>query len=117
MDGEGGGSAPAEKKEEPKQEAAPQEEPQQSTQAPEQEEVKKGQQPVASPSARKLAREKGIDLTEVPTVDPLGRVRKQDVESLIQIKHRHRRAQSLSRKKLLRRKRLSQLHPANRKNA
>ena len=81
VDGDGGGSAPAEKKEEPKQEAAPQEEPQQSTQAPEQEEVKKGQQPVASPSARKLAREKGIDLTEVPTVDPLGRVRKQDVES------------------------------------
>ena len=81
VDGEGGGSAPAEKKEEPKQEAAPQEEQQQSSQAPEQEEVKKGQQPVASPSARKLAREKGIDLTEVPTVDPLGRVRKQDVES------------------------------------
>lgn len=81
VDGEGGGSAPAEKKEEPKQAAAPQEEQQQSSQAPEQEEVKKGQQPVASPSARKLAREKGIDLTEVPTVDPLGRVRKQDVES------------------------------------
>ncbi|MBD8004983.1 2-oxoglutarate dehydrogenase complex dihydrolipoyllysine-residue succinyltransferase [Bacillus norwichensis] len=36
--------------------------------------------PIASPAARKLAREKGIDLTEVPTVDPLGRVRKQDVE-------------------------------------
>ncbi|WP_186304289.1 E3 binding domain-containing protein, partial [Staphylococcus epidermidis] len=35
---------------------------------------------IASPAARKLAREKGIDLTEVPTVDPLGRVRKQDVE-------------------------------------
>ncbi|VEF48237.1 2-oxoglutarate dehydrogenase, E2 subunit, dihydrolipoamide succinyltransferase [Bacillus freudenreichii] len=37
--------------------------------------------PIASPAARKLAREKGIDLTSVPTVDPLGRVRKQDVES------------------------------------
>lgn len=37
--------------------------------------------PIASPAARKLAREKGIDLTAVPTVDPLGRVRKQDVES------------------------------------
>ncbi|WP_335870796.1 2-oxoglutarate dehydrogenase complex dihydrolipoyllysine-residue succinyltransferase [Bacillus sp. 2205SS5-2] len=36
---------------------------------------------IASPSARKLAREKGIDLTEIPTVDPMGRVRKQDVES------------------------------------
>ena len=79
VDGEGGGSAPAADKDEPKQAEAPQEK-QQSTEAPEQEE-KKGQQPVASPSARKLAREKGIDLAEVPTVDPLGRVRKQDVES------------------------------------
>lgn len=37
--------------------------------------------PIASPAARKLAREKGIDLSQVPTVDPLGRVRKQDVDS------------------------------------
>ena len=36
---------------------------------------------IASPAARKLAREKGIDLSEIPTGDPLGRVRKQDVES------------------------------------
>ncbi|MDQ0299353.1 2-oxoglutarate dehydrogenase E2 component (dihydrolipoamide succinyltransferase) [Salibacterium salarium] len=36
--------------------------------------------PVASPSARKLAREKGLDLNQVPTKDPLGRVRKEDVE-------------------------------------
>ncbi|MEK3886241.1 2-oxoglutarate dehydrogenase complex dihydrolipoyllysine-residue succinyltransferase [Bacillus sp. FSL K6-3431] len=36
---------------------------------------------IASPAARKLAREKGIDLSEVPTIDPLGRVRKQDVSS------------------------------------
>ncbi|AEH48782.1 2-oxoglutarate dehydrogenase complex dihydrolipoyllysine-residue succinyltransferase [Parageobacillus thermoglucosidasius] len=42
------------------------------------------QRPVASPAARKIAREKGIDLTQVPTVDPLGRVRKQDVESFAQ---------------------------------
>ncbi|AMQ22494.1 2-oxoglutarate dehydrogenase complex dihydrolipoyllysine-residue succinyltransferase [Geobacillus sp. JS12] len=39
------------------------------------------QRPIASPAARKMAREKGIDLTQVPTVDPLGRVRKQDVAS------------------------------------
>lgn len=36
---------------------------------------------IASPAARKLAREKGIDLTAVPVVDPLGRVRVQDVEA------------------------------------
>ncbi|WP_033827732.1 2-oxoglutarate dehydrogenase complex dihydrolipoyllysine-residue succinyltransferase [Bacillus andreraoultii] len=34
---------------------------------------------IASPAARRLAREKGIDLSQVPTVDPLGRVNKQDV--------------------------------------
>lgn len=34
---------------------------------------------IASPAARRLAREKGIDLSKVPTVDPLGRVNKQDV--------------------------------------
>ncbi|RSL33385.1 2-oxoglutarate dehydrogenase complex dihydrolipoyllysine-residue succinyltransferase [Salibacterium salarium] len=38
------------------------------------------ERPVASPSARKLAREKGLDLNQVPTKDPLGRVRKEDVE-------------------------------------
>jgi 2-oxoglutarate dehydrogenase E2 component (dihydrolipoamide succinyltransferase) len=36
---------------------------------------------IASPAARKLAREKGIDLSKVTSQDPLGRVRKQDVES------------------------------------
>ena len=36
---------------------------------------------IASPAARKLAREKGIDLNAVSTVDPMGRVRVQDVES------------------------------------
>lgn len=36
---------------------------------------------LAFPSARKLAREKGINLNEVATNDPLGRVRKQDVAS------------------------------------
>lgn len=37
------------------------------------------QHPIASPAARKLARERGIDLTAVQTNDPLGRVRAQDV--------------------------------------
>jgi 2-oxoglutarate dehydrogenase E2 component (dihydrolipoamide succinyltransferase) len=36
---------------------------------------------IASPAARKLAREKGIDLSQVHSKDPLGRVRKQDVDS------------------------------------
>ncbi|MDQ0197726.1 2-oxoglutarate dehydrogenase complex dihydrolipoyllysine-residue succinyltransferase [Neobacillus ginsengisoli] len=41
----------------------------------------KQQRPIASPAARKLAREKGLNLNDVPTSDPLGRVRKQDVSS------------------------------------
>lgn len=36
---------------------------------------------VASPAARKLAREKDINLSDIPVRDPLGRVRKEDVES------------------------------------
>ncbi|MGD6815927.1 2-oxoglutarate dehydrogenase complex dihydrolipoyllysine-residue succinyltransferase [Metabacillus sp. 84] len=36
---------------------------------------------IASPAARKLAREKGIDLSSVSTSDPLGRVRKHDIEN------------------------------------
>ncbi|SFA91557.1 MULTISPECIES: 2-oxoglutarate dehydrogenase complex dihydrolipoyllysine-residue succinyltransferase [unclassified Bacillus (in: firmicutes)] len=40
------------------------------------------QRPIASPAARKLAREKGIDLNDVQTKDPLGRVRLQDITSL-----------------------------------
>jgi len=63
---------------EPEKAAAPVEEPQKE-QA--QTEAEKKDRPIASPAARKLAREKGIDLSEVPTVDPLGRVRKQDITS------------------------------------
>ncbi|MGM0875279.1 MAG: 2-oxoglutarate dehydrogenase complex dihydrolipoyllysine-residue succinyltransferase [Bacillota bacterium] len=39
------------------------------------------QRTIASPAARKLARERGIDLQQVQVLDPLGRVRKQDVEA------------------------------------
>ncbi|MDG5787493.1 2-oxoglutarate dehydrogenase complex dihydrolipoyllysine-residue succinyltransferase [Evansella sp. AB-P1] len=35
--------------------------------------------PIATPSARKLAREKGVNLNEIAPRDPLGRVRKEDV--------------------------------------
>jgi 2-oxoglutarate dehydrogenase E2 component (dihydrolipoamide succinyltransferase) len=62
----------APKQEEKAEEKSPQEE------APAKEDKKN--RPIASPAARKLAREKGIDLSQVPT-DPLGRVRKQDIEA------------------------------------
>ncbi|WP_088105315.1 2-oxoglutarate dehydrogenase complex dihydrolipoyllysine-residue succinyltransferase [Halalkalibacter urbisdiaboli] len=39
------------------------------------------ERPIASPAARKYAREHGINLSEVSSPDPLGRVRKQDVEA------------------------------------
>jgi 2-oxoglutarate dehydrogenase E2 component (dihydrolipoamide succinyltransferase) len=39
------------------------------------------QRTIASPAARRLAREKGLNLNELPTNDPLGRIRKQDVSS------------------------------------
>ncbi|EKN65821.1 dihydrolipoamide succinyltransferase [Neobacillus bataviensis LMG 21833] len=42
------------------------------------------QRPIASPAARKLAREKGVNLNEIPAMDPLGRIRKQDVTSFQQ---------------------------------
>ncbi|EMA6342239.1 2-oxoglutarate dehydrogenase complex dihydrolipoyllysine-residue succinyltransferase [Bacillus cytotoxicus] len=37
--------------------------------------------PIASPAARKMARELGIDLNEVRSTDPLGRVRPHDVQA------------------------------------
>jgi len=35
---------------------------------------------IVSPAARKLAREKGINLNYIPAIDPLGRIRLQDVQ-------------------------------------
>jgi 2-oxoglutarate dehydrogenase E2 component (dihydrolipoamide succinyltransferase) len=46
----------------------------------EEEDSKAADRPIASPAARKLAREKGIDLSEVSSRDPLGRVRTEDVK-------------------------------------
>lgn len=78
--GEGAAPAPAA----PAQEAAPapaQEAPKAASPAPAAPvaEETSGERVVASPAARKLAREKGIDLAAVSPVDPQGRVRVQDV--------------------------------------
>jgi 2-oxoglutarate dehydrogenase E2 component (dihydrolipoamide succinyltransferase) len=72
--------APAEEKTKPAEEKKETEEKQETAIAEKPAEDSK-QRTIASPAARKLAREKGIDLSAVPTVDPLGRVRKQDIES------------------------------------
>ncbi len=48
--------------------------------------------PIASPSARKYAREKGIDLSEISARDPLGRIRKEDI-----IEHESNRQKSESK--------------------
>ncbi|RFB12583.1 2-oxoglutarate dehydrogenase complex dihydrolipoyllysine-residue succinyltransferase [Bacillus sp. HNG] len=71
----------------PAQEAAPSEEPKAAAPEAKQEPVapesteEKGKQAIASPAARKRARELGIDLNEVPYKDPLGRVRVEGVEA------------------------------------
>ncbi|MDP4550011.1 2-oxoglutarate dehydrogenase complex dihydrolipoyllysine-residue succinyltransferase [Alkalihalobacillus macyae] len=49
--------------------------------APEANQQSENGRTVASPSARKLARELGVDLNEVHTKDPLGRVRPDDVKA------------------------------------
>jgi 2-oxoglutarate dehydrogenase E2 component (dihydrolipoamide succinyltransferase) len=43
-------------------------------------EKESGRKPVASPAARKRARELGIDLNDIPYQDPLGRIRQGDIE-------------------------------------
>ncbi|WP_203332856.1 2-oxoglutarate dehydrogenase complex dihydrolipoyllysine-residue succinyltransferase [Planococcus beigongshangi] len=75
---------------EPKEEKAAAEEPAKSeapatqeanVEAPAKEEQSSSDRTIASPAARKLAREKGIDLAAISPVDPMGRVRVQDVEA------------------------------------
>lgn len=68
--------APAAQAPAPAQEAAP-------TPAPQatEESSSSSDRTIASPAARKLAREKGIDLAAISPVDPMGRVRVQDVEA------------------------------------
>lgn len=75
------GAASAAQEEVPEQK---QEEPAAGSQASAQsmvQEVEKGKRPVASPAARKLARELKIDLNAVQSSDPLGRIRPNDVKA------------------------------------
>ena len=71
-------SEPAQE-EAPAKEEAPAEEPK-SEEAPA-DETPDNDGVIASPAARKLAREKNIDLTKVKAQDPLGRIRPEDVEA------------------------------------
>ncbi|MEK4699883.1 2-oxoglutarate dehydrogenase complex dihydrolipoyllysine-residue succinyltransferase [Solibacillus sp. FSL R7-0668] len=73
--GEGAAPAPVEAKEE----TAPAQEAPKAAPAPVEVEETSGERVIASPAARKLAREKGIDLAAISPVDPQGRVRVQDV--------------------------------------
>ena len=75
--GEGGAAAPAPVVEAPKAESTPA--PAAAPAPVKAEIVESTGSVVASPAARKLAREKGIDLAAISPVDPQGRVRVQDV--------------------------------------
>lgn len=79
--GEGAAPAPAAKEEAPAAAPAPEKEeaPKAAAPAPVAAEETSGERVIASPAARKLAREKGIDLAAISPVDPQGRVRVQDV--------------------------------------
>lgn len=66
-----------EKKEEPKEEKKPAKEEVKS----EREESTSNNRPLASPAARKLAREKGISLDSITPTDPTGKIRRQDIEA------------------------------------
>lgn len=78
--GEGAAPAPAAPVEAAPAPAAPQAAPAPVAAAPVVEETT-GERVIASPAARRLAREKGIDLATVSPVDPQGRVRVQDVSA------------------------------------
>lgn len=74
-----------EQKEEAKPKEEPKEEPKEDTSKQETEDTSSdGEEIVASPAARKLAREKNIDLSKVKAQDPLGRIRPEDVEAASQ---------------------------------
>lgn len=77
--GEGAAPAPAAEEAAPAQAAPAQEVPKAPAAPTPVAETTSNERVVASPAARKLAREKGIDLAAVSPVDPQGRVRVQDV--------------------------------------
>ncbi|GIN11058.1 dihydrolipoyllysine-residue succinyltransferase component of 2-oxoglutarate dehydrogenase complex [Shouchella clausii] len=64
-----------------KEEAPQEEKPAEQTQQPEKEEAVSNNRPLASPAARKLAREKGISLDAITPTDPTGKIRRQDIEA------------------------------------
>ncbi|MGE6597853.1 2-oxoglutarate dehydrogenase complex dihydrolipoyllysine-residue succinyltransferase [Bacillus proteolyticus] len=76
-------STPAPANEQPKQETT--EAPKAEAPSAEQNKALQGlpntNRPIASPAARKMARELGIDLNDVRSTDPLGRVRPHDVQA------------------------------------
>lgn len=79
--GEGSAAAPKEEAPAKTEEKAPEQKAEPAKEAVK-EEVKheeSGDRTIASPAARKLAREKGINLSQISPVDPMGRVRVQDV--------------------------------------
>src|SRR5699024_7921435 len=80
--GEGGGAPAADKKEEAsdaKAESAESAKPAEK-EAPAQED-ENDEIVVATPSARKLDREKGINISDIKPTDPRGPIRRQDVEN------------------------------------
>ncbi|QKS71171.1 2-oxoglutarate dehydrogenase complex dihydrolipoyllysine-residue succinyltransferase [Paenalkalicoccus suaedae] len=84
--GEGGGSSDSAEaaKEEPKEKEpkkeAPKSEPKNEPDTAEETSKDSNSRVVASPAARKYAREKGIDLNDISPRDPLGRVRREDID-------------------------------------
>ncbi|MFD1065785.1 2-oxoglutarate dehydrogenase complex dihydrolipoyllysine-residue succinyltransferase [Oceanobacillus locisalsi] len=83
-DGEESKEAAADEKEEESPKEEPKQEPKQDSSQESKEEPAAEQNNgdvIASPAARKRARELGIDLSQVQTRDPLGRVRPDDVEA------------------------------------
>ncbi|MGI8317138.1 2-oxoglutarate dehydrogenase complex dihydrolipoyllysine-residue succinyltransferase [Halobacillus mangrovi] len=71
-----------EKQEEKKEEASKQKEEKSSSDSNEKEQRKESNKDiVATPAARKRARELGIDLSEISARDPLGRIRPEDVDA------------------------------------